>query len=323
MPITARSIVEASMLDLSIIGESEEMSVSMANDGLQRLNRMVSGWQIQSGTIPCIQRTLFPLVADKQTYTIGLGGDFNVPRPTANIPGAGLLMQGLTSPESVTSITRSSYTATVTQAAHPFSVGDEAFIQGADQIEYNGLQTVQSVPTSGTWTFTVNGLPITPATGTLTAAELDGQPVEIYRSVITQDAYQATNIKNLPNSLFTNVYYVPSYPFGQIILWPRIDTAINQLVLYLESVFSGFADLVTSYDFPSLPGYAEALQYQLNFRLAPQYGKTVSEDLKKLARETLGLVKRGNTQLMDLPSDASLLAYDRRGGYNINTDTGS
>src|SRR5678815_5602303 len=124
MPVVARSIIAASMRDLIILGEGDEMTPPMANDALEMLNWMVSGWQIQSGTIPCIQRTLFPLVANKQTYTIGLGGDFNVPRPTANIPGAGLLMQGLTSPESITSMTRSGYAVTVTQAAHPFSVGD-------------------------------------------------------------------------------------------------------------------------------------------------------------------------------------------------------
>lgn len=322
MPTNASAIIKASAFDLGIIGEGDELTPGMSSDMLGRLNRMVSGLQIQPETIPCIQRTLFPLITNKQTYTIGLGGDFNVPRPTANIPGAGLLMQGLTSASSVTSITRSGYTATVTQTAHPFAVGDEAFVTGATQIDYNGLQTVQTVPDADTWTFTVNGLPTTPALGTMTAAAINGQPVEITRAVITIDAYQSINLKNLPNSLFTNVYYVPSFPFGQIVLWPRINTAINQLALYLQSVFSGFADLTTYYDFPSLPGYSEMLQYQLDLRLAAPYGRVLSDDLRTMAAKTMGLIKRANAQLYDLPTDASLLAYDLRAGYNINTDQG-
>lgn len=320
MPTTARILISASLFDLGVIGDGESLTASQADQGLRRLNNLVSGWQTYPGTIPAIERMIFPLVANKQTYTIGLGGDLNVPRPTANIPAAGLLMQGLSAAVSVTSITRSGSVATVTQAAHGLSVGDECLISGATAIAYNGLQTVQTVPDANTWTYTVNGLPATPAAGTLTAATLTGQPTEIPRAVITLGAYEAIELKNLPNSLFTNVYYVPSFPFGQIVLWPRIDTAINQLVLYLQSVFTGFADLDTSYDFPSLPGYAEALQYQLDLRLAPAFGIALRPDLVALARETFGTIKRANMQLTDLPTDASILAHDVRAGYNINTD---
>ena len=322
MPTTARSIIEASFFDLGVIAEQTPLPASYAQDGLRRLNAMVSGWQTQPGTIPCIERNVFPLVDNQQTYTIGLGGQFNVPRPSVNIPGAGLLMQGLNGAESVTSITRSDYTATVTQTSHGLAVGDTTLIQGAEQIAYNGLITVLSVPTSDTYTYTVNGLPTTPATGTITASSLASQPVEIPRAVVTLDAWQSTQIKTLENSLFTMVYYVPSYPFGQIILWPLPNTDINQLVLYLESIFTGFADLTTQYDFPSLPGYAEALQYQLNLRLSSPYGKPLSEHLMMMARETFGAIKRSNNQLYDLPTDASILAFNRRGQYNINTDTG-
>ncbi len=323
MPTTARTIIEASFFDCGVIAEQTPLPASYAQDGLRRLNNMVAGWQTQPGTVICVQRTIFPIVTNQQTYTIGLGGQFNVPRPVGDIPGAGLLMQGLSDAASVTSITRSGYTATVTQTTHPFAVGDEAFIDGATQIEYNGLQTVLSVPTANTYTFTVNGLPTTPATGTITAAAIDGQPVEIVRSVITVPAYQYTTIKNLPNSLFTNVYYVPTFPFGQIVLWPRPDTNINQLVLYLNNVFTGFADLTTQYDFPSVAGYAEALQYQLNLRLFSPYGvpSERTEPLRDMARETFGLIKRANNRLVDLSSDAtSLTPYNGRGGYNINTD---
>ncbi len=240
----------------------------------------------------------------------------------ADLRGAGLLMQGLTAPVSVTSITRSGYVATVTQTAHGFEVGDVAFLQGANEIDYNGTQTVRSVPTVDTYTFMVNGLPVTPATGTITAAEIDGQPVEIPRAIITDQAYAAIQLKNLPNGLFTNVYYFPTFPFGQIFLWPRPDTAVNQLVLYLATVFSEFATLTRAYDWPSLPGFAEMIEYQLAKRLCIPYGREWTPQLEEMARESMGLVKRNNNRLQDLPTDASVLTKNPRGGYNILSDEG-
>lgn len=321
MPTTAREIIQASLVDLNVLGEGTAMTAEMGQDGLRRLNRLVSGFQAQPGTVVAIERQVFPLVSGKAMYTIGLGGDFDVPRPIGNLPGAGLLMQGLDSAVSITSITRSAYAATVTQTGHGYSVGDWVLVQGATETPYNGLQQVQSVPTADTWTYTLFGLPTTPATGTLTARLQTDQPVEIPRPVITVPGWQSIQIKNLPNQLFTTVYYVPTYPFGQVVLWPLPDTAENQLVLYLSNVFSQFASLDAAYDWPSLPGYAEAVQYQLTLRLAPPYGRPVSEALRTLARETLGIVKRANTQLVDLPTDATAVTSNVRGGYNINTDT--
>lgn len=323
MSTTATAIIRAAFDDIGVLAEGEPLPPALAQDGLRRLNNLVSGLQTQPGTSIAVIRYLFPIVDNKQTYTIGLGGDFNVPRPEiADIQGAGLLLQGLSASESVTSITRAAYTGTVTQTAHPFAVGDVAFLQGANEIEYNGLQTVQTVPTADTYTFTVNGLPVTPATGTLTASAIDGQPVEIPRRVITDSSYAAIQLKNLPNSLFTNVYYNPTFPFGEVFLWPRPDTTVNQLVLYLNTVFTQFASITREYDWPSLPGYAEMLQYQLAKRLCVPYGRPWSQDLEDLAVTTMGLVKRANTKLNDWPTDATVLVRNPRGGYNINTDTG-
>ncbi len=326
MGTTALQLLTASFSDCGIIAANESLEAATAQDGLRRLNRMVSGWQTQFGTVLAVERTIFPLTANQQTYTIGPGGDFNVPRPVNTIPGAGLLLQGLAAAQVVTTITRSGFIATVTQAAHGLAIGDEVVILGAEQAAYNGTQTVETVPTSGSYTYTVDSTPVTPATGTITASAISGQPVEIPRPVITDDMYQGISIKNLPNAQFTNVYYNPSAgPFGTIVLWPKPNTAINQLVLYLQNVFTGFADLTTEYDYPDLPGYAEALQYNLDLRLFTPYGvkdPAIMGPLAELATTSLMLIKRANNKLVDLQTDARLLAHDARAGYNITTGTG-
>lgn len=71
----------------------------------------------------------------------------------------------LPSEDSVT-ITRSGTTATVSHTAHTLSNGDKVVIRGADQNEYNGIQTISNV-TTNTYDYTVSGTPATPATGTI------------------------------------------------------------------------------------------------------------------------------------------------------------
>lgn len=76
------------------------------------------------------------------------------------------------SPIAITSITRVGTTATVvTTTDHDFTEDFDmtAEITGADQSDYNGTQTIITVANRRTFTFTVSGSPVTPATGTMFA----------------------------------------------------------------------------------------------------------------------------------------------------------
>lgn len=67
----------------------------------------------------------------------------------------------------VSSITRSSSTATVTTATpHGFTTGQKVVISGATQADYNGAFTV-TVTGPTVFTYTVSNSPVTPATGTI------------------------------------------------------------------------------------------------------------------------------------------------------------
>jgi len=70
---------------------------------------------------------------------------------------------------SVSSITRSSTTATVTTATtHPFLTGDRVTVSGATQTGYNGTFTITKV-SSTSFTYSVANTVVTPATGTILA----------------------------------------------------------------------------------------------------------------------------------------------------------
>lgn len=70
----------------------------------------------------------------------------------------------------VTSVTRTGSVATVTTTApHEYQTGQTVRIAGAAQTDYNGAFTI-TVTGASTFTYTVPGTPVTPATGTITAA---------------------------------------------------------------------------------------------------------------------------------------------------------
>lgn len=143
--------------------------------------------------------------------------------------------------------------------------------------------------------------------------------VEIPLALLTDDMWQAIQIKELSNSQPTNVYYNPTYSddLGTINLWPVPSIGTNDLVLYLAKQISSFAAGTTSYDFP--PGYEDALLYNLAVRLQGYVGRELIADDKARARESLALLKRVNLPMSDLSQDLVFGGNTQPYGYNINT----
>lgn len=86
------------------------------------------------------------------------------------VTGNFVFVDGAKSPISITSITRVGTIATVVTATnHDFTEGFDqtAEITGADQTDYNGTFTIITVANRRTFTYTVSGSPVTPATGTI------------------------------------------------------------------------------------------------------------------------------------------------------------
>ena len=326
MPATsAETIIQGAFDAIGILAPGESVSPADANGGLRRLNLMMSGLRLQPLSQPVVSREVFSLTSDVGVYTIGPGGDFDTTRPI-RLDGAAILLNSEGSPATVTSITRSGSVATVTMAAsHGASTGQNATIRGATQADYNGTFPI-TVTGATTFTYLVDGAVTTPATGTITAAlESDGSSVvEVPRSVITDDAWQFIQIKQLTAAQFTDVYYNPTFSadLGTINLWPIPNTSINSLVVYRRQPLTSFQNLTTTYYVPD--GCPEALEYNLARRLLKPYGvvdASTVEDIVDLARTTLATFKRGSAKLTDLPIDPAF-TRDRRGGYNILTGTG-
>ncbi|RPI55300.1 MAG: hypothetical protein EHM49_02110 [Deltaproteobacteria bacterium] len=110
------------------------------------------------------------------------------------------------------------------------------------------------------------------------------QPIKI----VDEDKYRKLSIKDL-SSTPEFIWYNPEYPLGKIYIWP-----IGTGTLYLDSLkpLTDPATLTTSMSFP--PEYDEAFVCGLAVRLAPNYGKSPSEETKILAIEGLRAIESKN-----------------------------
>lgn len=80
MPTTLDLITEA-LTDLGVLADGESPSASQAQGALSKLNSMLDTWNAENLMVYGSVGNVFPLVPGQSTYTIGTGGNFNIPRP--------------------------------------------------------------------------------------------------------------------------------------------------------------------------------------------------------------------------------------------------
>jgi hypothetical protein len=83
---TALDLISSALRLINVVAAGEQTPIAMANDALQVLNDMIDSWNTDRLAIYTISTNDFPYVLNQQTYTLGTGGDFNIPRP-ARIEG--------------------------------------------------------------------------------------------------------------------------------------------------------------------------------------------------------------------------------------------
>lgn len=83
--LKASRLITNALKMIGVIAGQEVPTADQAQDGLDRLNRLIDSWAIQRGTIQGTQRFTYPLVASQggpsNAYLIGTGQQFNQARP--------------------------------------------------------------------------------------------------------------------------------------------------------------------------------------------------------------------------------------------------
>jgi hypothetical protein len=140
---------------------------------------------------------------------------------------------------------------------------------------------------------------------------------EIQLYPMTDDEYRLLPQKGLTSTYPTAYHYEATYPLGSFSVFPVPANGDSDIALYSQSPLAGFASLTTQYSFP--PGYAEAIEYNLAKRLSVPYGKRLEPDVREMADDGLGLIKRTNTRMIEIYSEVGVLFGGRRRPYNIFT----
>lgn len=81
--ISVRKLIQNTLKDLGVLGAGETMSSDDAEDGLVSLNELIDSLATERLISYTITRTVWDLVASQASYTLGVGGDVDIPRPTS------------------------------------------------------------------------------------------------------------------------------------------------------------------------------------------------------------------------------------------------
>lgn len=76
-----REILQDALIEVGVLSPTGSMEAEDAQFALRTLNRMIQQWNNQELMVYTMDRQTFNLVAGQQSYTMGPGGNFNVPRP--------------------------------------------------------------------------------------------------------------------------------------------------------------------------------------------------------------------------------------------------
>lgn len=105
---TAYDVINSALRLVGVLAGEEAASSSDANQSLTVFNDMIDAWNAERQAIFTTRSDDFPLVLNQQSYTLGIGGDFNIPRP-ARIDGMSSILLN-PSPSNPTEIPITMYT---------------------------------------------------------------------------------------------------------------------------------------------------------------------------------------------------------------------
>jgi hypothetical protein len=81
MTDTVRDIITEALIDLGVLAEDETPSAAQAAGALKKFNGMLELMGLDAQLVYGMDRHVLPLVSNQEFYTIGTGGNLNIPRP--------------------------------------------------------------------------------------------------------------------------------------------------------------------------------------------------------------------------------------------------
>ena len=82
MILTAQQIIDQALKLIGVLGVGADITAQEYTDSLRTMNMMLDRWNLTDLLVYSTNPHTFPLVLGKQSYTLGTGGDFDMPRPS-------------------------------------------------------------------------------------------------------------------------------------------------------------------------------------------------------------------------------------------------
>ena len=139
--------------------------------------------------------------------------------------------------------------------------------------------------------------------------------MELPLTPLTDAGWRGIGLKTLTSVLPSSAYYNPTFPYGNVQIWPVPTSSTLIGVLYAPTAMTAFA-LVDTISLP--PGYRRFLTTNLALELCPAFDVFPTPLLVKQAMDAKAAIERANMRLVDLSVD--LMWAGRTAGYNIYSD---
>lgn len=82
MAYTALNLITDVLLDMGVIADEQTPTASQSMGALTKLNDLIESWNLDTQKVYGATEYHIPFVPNQAVYTIGAGGNFNIPRPT-------------------------------------------------------------------------------------------------------------------------------------------------------------------------------------------------------------------------------------------------
>lgn len=124
---------------------------------------------------------------------------------------------------------------------------------------------------------------------------------------ISQDEYNLIALKTQQQPIVEKLLYVNENPLGRITLWP-VPSQIVNITIDSDRILTAVADTATVMNLP--PGYLLAMKHALWILMAPDYGRTVSDEVAGVAQSSFAAIKRANKVKRVARYDSALVGDD-------------
>lgn len=285
---SAQSIIYKSLRLLGVLASGEAPTAAEAQDSLYSLNSIIDSF-----------------AANPQYYYTNLAETFSTRSSQSSYAIGNSIM-------SIATLTSVTTTATATTAQpHGLATGNFVTVSGASPAGYNVTAAV-TVTGANTFTYTITSVSGVAGTGTMVFNNADfntSRPIRIVGAfirtgsgataidspvgIVTEQFWNNIPDKSATAAIATTLMYRPTYPFGQVILYPT-PSGVTSLFLKTERTLSPYSSLTDVEYMP--PGYQRLLELSLAVELAPEYGSRAAPETVAYIKSSLADIMRTNMQ---------------------------